>query len=239
MLSLYIAGLKKQTGKTVVAAGLACTMQSLSYATSYFKTIQTGAEFINGKLQSQDILLMNKFDSNIKCASSYVLESALPPLVSAYESDVKKIDIQKISNDYRACIQMTDCHIIEGSNSVSTPVDEKKTEIDLINTLHEPVILVVNPKKSSLDDVILGMNYINQNKTNLLGVIVNDYDKDSSNLEEKYYPHLIKEYTDAKLLGFFPHYENFDNIGADILISDTLNNLNIEDIFGIEIAKLR
>lgn len=43
MQSLYLTGLKKQTGKTVIASGLAGTMQSLSYSTGYFKTIQTGS----------------------------------------------------------------------------------------------------------------------------------------------------------------------------------------------------
>ena len=43
MLNVFISGLERQSGKTIVTAGLAATMQSLSYSTSVYKPIQTGA----------------------------------------------------------------------------------------------------------------------------------------------------------------------------------------------------
>ena len=96
MLSVFIAGLKKQSGKTLVSAGLAGTMQSLSYTTSYYKPIQTGSNLINN-----DEEFISKFDSNIKTYASYRFNSPSSPLFGAYEEGVKKIDKSKIFQDYK------------------------------------------------------------------------------------------------------------------------------------------
>lgn len=233
MLSVYIAGLKKQSGKTLVSAGLAGTMQSLSYATSYYKPIQTGSNLINN-----DEEFIKKFDNNIQTCTSYRFTSPSSPLIGAYEEGVKKIDKTKIIADYKANSQMSECRIVEGSNSISSPIDTKLTEGGIITALDLPVILVLNPVTCKIEDVIAGINYLYSNRIKLLGVIINEYNENSQSIEYKYFPQLVKEYTGANVLGCLPHYDNFEELNAGVLIADTLNNLNIEEIFGLKIAKL-
>lgn len=237
MLNIFISGLAKQTGKTLVSAGLAGTMQSLNYSTSVYKPIQTGAITVDDCLISQDLQAVINIDHNIITHSTYNFKSSLTPLVAAYEGE-SKIDILKIYNDFQQSLQMSECHIVEGSNSIFSPIDERRTEIDIVKTLGIPLILVVNPKKSSLGDVISGINYIKDNKVRFLGIIMNDYDENSENLEEKYFPQLIKEYTSIDTLGFLPHYEDMINLKPDTLIADILNRVDIEKIFNLQIAKL-
>ncbi len=233
MLSVFISGLKRQTGKTIVSAGLAATMQSLSYATSFYKPIRTAMGSA-----SSDLSFINKTDSNIRLGTCYEFESSASPLIGAYKSEVKKVDMAQIIQAYNNCIAMTECHIVEGSNSISTPIDDKFTEVEIIKQLALPLILVINSRKTTLDEVITGANYIYANKVKCLGVILNEYDKNDLSVESKYFPHLIKEYTGLKILGHYPHYEAGGNVPAELLIADTLNNLNIEEIFGLKIAKL-
>lgn len=233
MLSVFISGLKRQTGKTIVSAGIAGTMQSLSYATSFYKPIRTGMETTYG-----DLAFINKIDSNIKLSSCYEFESPHSPLIGAYKSEIKKISLTQIIQTYKNSIPMTECHIVEGSNSISTPIDDKHTEADIVKELGLPVILVINYKQTTLDEVITGVDYIYTNKIKCLGVILNEYDTGDLSVESKYFPHLIKEFTGLKVLGYYPHYENCENIPAEMLIADTLNKLNIEEIFGLKIAKL-
>ena len=233
MLGIFISGLKKQSGKTLVAAGLAGTLQSLSYSTSYYKPVQTGASLINN-----DEEFIKKFDPNIKTYTSYKFNSPSSPLISAYEEGVKKVDKSKIILDYRNNAQLTECRIAEGSNSISSPIDTKLTECGIVSTLGLPVVLVLNPITTKIEDAISGINYIYSSRVHLLGVIINEYNENTQNLEHKYFPQLVKEYTSARILGTLPHYDDFENLNAGVLISDTLNRLNIEDIFGIRIAKL-
>lgn len=237
MLSIFISGLVRQSGKTLLTAGLAGTMQSLCYSTSVYKPIQTGAITLNNNLVSQDLQAVKNIDANIKTSSLYNFQSQLTPLVAAYEGD-SKIDITSIYNGFQTNIQMTECHIVEGSNSIFSPIDERRTEADIVKTLGLPLLLVVNPKISSIGEVISGINFIRSNKVNLLGVVVNDYDENSENLEEKYFPQLIKEYSNVEILGNLPHYEDMRDLTPDTLIADVLNQVDIERIFGLKIAKL-
>ncbi len=234
MRSLFITGLKKQTGKTIIASGLAGTMQSLSYSTGYFKTIQTDSLY---RYESEDVQFVNSIDPNINTYSSYNLPGASSPLVGAYETELKKINMQKIYDDYISFRHISDLNILEGSNSISTPIDEKSTEIDIIKKLNIPLVLVVNAQKSSIDEIISGVSYVKSNKIGIFGMIINEYDIETENIEHKYLPHLIKEYTGGvKILGCFPHLYQ---ITPDNLIAQILNSFNLEEIFGLEISKLR
>lgn len=232
MLSVFLSSLKKQSGKTLVAGGLAGTMQSLSYSTSYYKPIQTGANFLNN-----DTDFIKRIDPNIKTDVSYQFNDSSSPVVGSYMENIK-IDKTTIFSDFKNNIQMTECHVVEGSNSISSAIETKLTEINIVGMLNLPLILVVNPTLNSLDEIITGINYIYSSKVNFLGVIVNEFNQNSENLEHKYYPQLIKEYTDTHVIGCLPHYDDFSNLSADVLISDVLNNLNIEEIFRLKIAKL-
>ena len=48
MLNVFISGLERQSGKTIVTAGLAATMQRVAYTTSDYKPIQTGGTELSG-----------------------------------------------------------------------------------------------------------------------------------------------------------------------------------------------
>lgn len=148
MLKVFISGLERQTGKTIVTAGLAATMQSLSYSTSVYKPIQTNATLLHGFKTSPDLTVIKKFDPNITTDSTYVLRSSAPPFISSYEDNVK-IDLTTIYTEFQASAKMTDCQIVEGSHSISTPIAEHLTEIDIVKTLNLPLILVVDTKKNT------------------------------------------------------------------------------------------
>lgn len=228
MLSVFISSLKKQTGKTIVAAGLAGTMQSLSYGSSYYKPIQTGTPPL-------DENFINRIDPNIKTSTTYAFEGRQSPLISSYYAGIKKLSLEKISNDFQSNIQMSECHIVEGSNGISTPFDEKLTEIDIVKTFNLPLLLVLNPSKDTIDDVISGVNYIFSKGIRFAGVIVNSHNPNAVAVEQKFYPELVTQYTGAKILGCLPYY---NSISAATLIEDTLQKINLEEIFGFKIAKL-
>ncbi len=238
MLNVFISGLEPNTGKTIVTAGLAATMQSLSYSTCVYKPIQTKAEMLNGFKVSPDLALIKRVDSNITTGSTYLLKSSASPFVGAYEDGVK-IDLDTICVEYQGASQLTDCNIVEGANSISTPVAQYMTEIDVVKALRLPLVLVVNPKKTPIDNVIATLNYVQSEKVNLLGIIINQYNEESDVLEEKYFPQILKEYTNVKVLGMLPDYGKISLLSPETLISDILNRVEIESIFGLEIAKLR
>lgn len=237
MLDVFISGLEKQTGKTLVAAGLSATMQSLAYTTSVYKPIQTNANVLNGFKSSPDLLTIKRFDANVNTLSTFMISGSASPFVSSYEDKIN-ISIDTIFNEYRAMSNMTECNIVEGANSIASPIADNMTELDLVRGLRLPLLLVVNPSKTSIDNVIMGLNYVSSNKINLLGVIVNQYNENSENLEEKYFPQILKEYSGVKILGILPDYSDISKLAPETLIADILNKVSLEEIFRVKIAKL-
>lgn len=237
MLKVFISGLERQSGKTIVTAGLAATMQSLSYSTAVYKPIQTNAALLSGFKTSPDLTVIKKFDPNIATDSTYVLKSPAPPFISSYEDNIK-IDINAIYNDFLTADKMSDCLIVEGSNSISAPITERFTEVDMVKALNLPLILVINPKMTSIEKALAGINYVQSNNCRFLGVILNRFDEESENLEEKYYPQILKEFVSVNVLGRIPDYDKISSFAPELLIADILNNVNIEEIFGLKIAKL-
>lgn len=231
MLSVFISGFESQTGKTIVTAGLATTMQSLSYSTNVYKPICMNSESVSW------LEFIKKVDSNISTEVSYVLKSNLSPFVGAYEEGLN-IDVNTIFSTYQACAQIKDCNLIEGTNCISTPVARNMTEIEIVKMLKLPLVMVVNPKKTSIDKVISGLRYIQSERVEFLGVIINCFDENSENLEEKYFAEILKEFTDVKILGYLPDYGDISTLAPETLIADVLNNIDIEKVFGLKIAKL-
>ncbi len=237
MLNVFISGLERQTGKTIVIAGLAATMQSLSYSTNVYKPIQTGADMLSGFKRSPDLMTIKAIDPNISTQSSYIMCGTSSPFVSSYEDKVK-IDINTIFNEFRTYTNMTDCNIIEGSNSISTPIAQYLTEIDIVKSLKIPLVLVINPSKTSIDTVVSGLKYVETSRVKFSGIIINQYDENSKILEQKYFPQIIKEFSGADILGILPDYGDIKALTPETLIADILNRVDIERIFGLKIAKL-
>ena len=83
MLNLYITSNNKGDGKTFVTAGLAATMQSLGYATSVYKPIQTSGKVINGFTQSPDLTFIKAIDPYINTHFSYLYKINAEPLIAS------------------------------------------------------------------------------------------------------------------------------------------------------------
>lgn len=237
MLSVFISGLEKQTGKTLVSAGVAAAMQSLSFPTCVYKPIQTGALMLNGVKSSPDMAFIKRIDPTLAVDSTYILSGGESPFVSSYEDNLK-IDINTICSEYKLLSKPMDCAVVEGANSISSPVAQGITELELVKALELPLVLVINPQKTAVGTVISALKYIKSGGVNLKGVIMNQHNVDSDNLEEKYFPQIINEFSNIKLLGKMPEFKDVSHITPETLISTVINNIDIEEMFGLEIAKL-
>lgn len=83
MLELFVTGAEKNSGKILVTAGLAATMQSLGYSTGVYKPVETSAVIKNGYIQSPDLAFVKFCDPYIKTYFTYLLKSKSSPLLSA------------------------------------------------------------------------------------------------------------------------------------------------------------
>lgn len=237
MLELFITGTEKNSGKTFITAGLAATMQSLGYSTSVYKPVQTGAIEKNGFMQAPDLAYIKYVDPYIKTHFTYMLKNRLIPSVGAADEGIS-IDKDTIIGDYEKIANRFECIITDGTDGLSTPLNKGFTEEDMIKALNLPLLLVVSPAISSINNVIMTINYAEAKEIELRGVILNDCPELTYDMDIKAFPRLIEEYTGAKLLGVVPHIDDLKTINPNDLITNILTGIDIESVFDVKIAKL-
>ncbi len=238
MLELFITSSERNSGKNYVTAGLAATMQSLGYSTGVYKPVECGVAEKNGFIQSVDLSYVKFIDSNVKTYFSYLLKSKGSPVVAAAKEN-SVIDKEIILKDYQNLSDLNDCLITCGSDGLAIPYGKDFLEEDLSKYFNIPLLIVVSPKISSINNIILTINYAEAAGLNLRGVIINDYPSDNSDLNIKLMPGLIEEYSNTKVMGILPECENPKAVNPNDLIENILNGVDLEGIFQIKIAKLQ
>ena len=237
MLELYVSGTEQNSGKTFITAGLAATMQCLGYSTSVYKPVQTNAIEKNGFIQAPDLAYVKFIDPYIKTYFSYLFPQKAVPVLAAGSSGVT-IEREKIIQDYEQIFHESECIITDGSQGLAAPLTGRLLEADLVKSLGVPVLLVVSPEKTTVNNIIMTLNFAKSRDIAVRGVILNEYPDDSADLNIKNLPRLVEEYTDAKVLGILQHIENLKNIRPDDLITNILYGIDVESVFNIKIAKL-
>lgn len=237
MLELYVSGTEQNSGKTFITAGLAATMQCLGYSTSVYKPVQTNAIEKNGFIQAPDLAYVKFVDPYIKTYFSYLFPQNAAPVLSAAASG-GEIKRDKIIQDYEQIFHESECIITDGCQGLAAPLNPELLEADMVKALGLPVLLVVSPEKTSVNNIIMTLNFAKTREIPVRGVILNEYPDNSSDLNIKNLPRLVEEYTDAKVLGILQHIENLKNIRPDDLITNILYGIDVESVFNIKIAKL-
>ena len=238
MLQLFITGVKPNSGKTFVTAGLAATMQSLGYSSAVYLPVQTGAVENGGYIQAPDLVYVKNIDENIKTYCSYLLKSTDLPLFAAAAEEVL-IEKDIIFEDYLSISEKYECFIVNGLSGLSTPLSKNFLEEDLIKMLDIPLLLVASPLDSSFNDILLTINNAQSKNIKLRGIILNDCPFKTGDVNLKNLPRMIEEYADTRVLGIIPHIHDMRKFKPEDLITSILTGVDIESVFDVKIAKLQ
>lgn len=237
MLNIAIVGSDINVGKTFITAGLAATMQSLGYSTCVYKPIQTGAIEKNGFAQSPDLVFVKTIDPYIKTTSSYLLKQPASAVIAA-EAENITIDRTVIKKDFKEIQKSCDCTIIESTGGIMTPLGPNFLVSDMIKDLDIPIAIVTRPDSGIINQTLLTINHAESKGINIRGVIINGIPEKTNDIDLKNTPRLIEEYTNTKILGILKRFPQSDKLDPNILITDILNGIDIENLFDVKIAKL-
>lgn len=237
MLNVFITGTDLNVGKTFITAGLAATMQSLSYSTCVYKPIQSGCFGQNGFMQSPDLVYVKTIDPYIRTYSSYLLREPVIPIIAAENENVI-IDRMVIKKDYDTIAQEYDCIITEGTGGLMTPVAPYCFMSDIAKALNIPLIIVIKPDAGTVNQTLLTINHAISKGLKVRGVIINNFPDEVNDFDVKIAPRLIEEYSDAKVLGIVKNFPNIRSVNPNDLITTILNGVDIESVFDVKIAKL-
>lgn len=237
MLNIFITGTDSNVGKTFVTAGLAATMQSLGYSTCVYKPVQTGAVEKSGFAQAPDLVFVKTIDPYIKTHCSYFLKEQSLPVISAENENVF-IDGNFIKKESQNVLKDVDCMIAEGTGGMMTPLAQNFLVSDMARVLDLPVIVVINPEISTVNQTLLTINHAVSKGLTVRGVIINKFPEMVDSIDIKATPRLIEEYTDAKVLGVIKDFHDVKKINPSDFITNILNGVDIESVFDVKISKL-
>jgi dethiobiotin synthetase len=237
MLNIFVTGTGSNVGKTFISAGIAATMQSLGYSTCVYKPVQAGVPKKDGFAQSRDLVFVKNVDPYIKVHSTYLLKEQAPPAIAA-ENEKILIDKNFIKQDYELTSKDCDCMITEGTGGIMTPLAPDFLNSDMIKILDVPAVIIVKPEAGMINQALLTINHAVLKGIKVRGVIINNFFESVNDTELKSAPRLIEEYSDAKILGIVKSFKHPDRVSPSDLITTILNGIDIESVFGVNIAKL-
>ena len=173
-MNIYITSLNKNSGKTVVSAGISAVMQSLGYKACVYKPIQTGAIDKGKYLISPDLTFVKMLDPYITTHSTYMMVNKAVPEVSADIENIA-ININNIKKDYKSLLKNAETLVTEAPCSLMSPIGNNLFAYNIPMTLNIPTIMVVAPNSDTIGQYIAEINAAKAIGIDISGVIINKY----------------------------------------------------------------
>ncbi len=231
-MNIFIMPAGKNTGKTVITAGLAALMQSLGYFSGVFKPVQTGAIEKNGFLISKDTAFITQTDPYIKIESPYIFkEKGIPEEVAKNAGD--PILLETLLKSYVKLSQNCDVIFVDFDGNFLTPISEEINVAELIKSLSASVVIVTDV--NSFEETAMIAECAKNRHIEVKGIIINNY-PEKPDKYAKLYPVFLAENLQLPILGIV---KKIKSTTASGLIDTILSSVNLEGVFGMEIPKLR
>ena len=141
---------------------------------------------------SQDNLLNEDVQTLLDCQPSiddhhkinfYSLKKAVSPHIGAEEEGVQ-IDFDFIKQRISALENEYDRVLIEGVGGILSPVDQSRTNLDLIKHLDIPVILIIGLKLGCINDALLTQHTLQSSDIKIVGWIGNQIDPEMEEVDK-------------------------------------------------------
>ena len=156
-MSVIIAGIHTGIGKTICSAVIC---QAAGY--DYWKPVQAGA------LEDSDSIIVNKLVTNPLCSihpEAYLLQIAASP---HYAAGIENIEIKRESIVLPASSNNI---VVETAGGIMSPLAKNFLNIDLIQHLKLPVVLVAANYLGSINHTLLSFYALQKSNVETLGIV--------------------------------------------------------------------
>ena len=199
-MSIIIAGIHTNIGKTICAATIC---QALGY--DYWKPVQAG------DLENSDSVFIKRCVTNPRCTvhpETYRLTIAASPHFSAAEDGVtiskEKISLPQSSNNI----------VVETAGGIMSPLAANFLNIDLVQQLNLPVIVVSNNYLGSINHTLLTIDALQKRNIFIRGIV---FSGNKLHATEDF----ILQYTKLPLLFSIPYFTAINAAAIDNFVQQT------------------
>ncbi|MDD2582389.1 MAG: dethiobiotin synthase [Desulfuromonadaceae bacterium] len=209
---IFVTGTDTGVGKTIVAATLARLLRMNGVRVGVMKPVTSGCREENGKLLSDDALLLCQA-AGIPYSEDvvpYRLRDPLAPAEAAKTEGVR-IDFSHIKEVYQRLAASYDYVIVEGAGGLMVPLSGGLLIADLAREIGLPLLVVARPGLGTINHTVLTCFAAQQMGLDVAGVIVNGM-PDNPGPAEKSAPHHIGSLCGAPVLGIWPQRNEADEM---------------------------
>lgn len=194
-------------GKTFVAVGIIKALKNKGINVCPMKPAESGCRLKQGTLVPGDTMKLikaAKVHEPLSNINQYRLRSPLAPSVAA---DIEGITISKnkifsafhrLNNNYAITM-------VEGAGGIMSPLCKKYLFINLVQDLALPLIIVSRSGLGTINHTLLTIETAENRGLDILGVVINNSKKRSSDPSEKSNPELIENLGNVPVLGIVPY----------------------------------
>ena len=167
MEGIFITGTDTGVGKTLVSAGLLTLLQGSSFKAAYWKPIQTGT-IVGTDLDEVKRLTQLPGDSYFD--SLYAFADPISPHLAAskWGKDINVAEIVTKAQEYTQHKFL----LVEGAGGLLVPINETELQVDIIQKLGLPVLVVAEDRVGGINHALLTLRVAEQAGIKIMGIIL-------------------------------------------------------------------
>ncbi len=182
--SIFITATGTDVGKTYISALLVKKMREFGLNCGYYKPALSGAiRNEDGTLLPGDcdfVLKTALINKNPLDCVTYCFEEAVSPHLAALRLGIK-ISVDEIKTDFEKHNKEYDFLVVEGAGGITCPFNMDNQILllpDVVKALETDILLVADGGLGTINSILLTAEYAKIQGLNILGIILNNYDKD-------------------------------------------------------------
>lgn len=200
---IFVTGTDTGVGKTIVSASLAKLLKMRGCNVGVMKPVTTGCEMVDGKLVSEDAMLLARAASvaySDELAPYRFTEPAAPS--DAARKEKISIDCSMLVEKYQTLASRHDFMIVEGAGGLMVPLVGGILIADLAKMMELPLLVVARGSLGTINHTLLTCFAASQMELEVKGVIINRFSQ-TPTFAEKHSPHSIGSLAGAPILGIW------------------------------------
>lgn len=185
MRGWFITGTDTDSGKTLVASGLAHRLRTVGQRVAVMKPVASGCDETADGLRNDDALALMAASATGQAyedVNPYAFAPAIAPHIAAEQAGVT-IDVGLLTERARRMAAAADVLLVEGAGGWRVPLGDELDMAGLAQRLQLPVILVVGMRLGCINHALLTVEAIEHDGCHLAGWVANTVDPDMAEWE--------------------------------------------------------
>lgn len=207
---LFITGTGTEVGKTVVTAGILRYLRGQGVDAMPMKPVQTGAVASEEGWRAPD-LDFHFLSAGIRVSrkqygvfAPYCYGPACSPHLAGRERG-EYPDIARISASVQGLVMKYEALLIEGAGGIMVPLDESRTNLDLMKALGCPVLLVAHAGLGTINHTLLSLGALRGAGLEVVGVVFNEVTPVGEDYIKADNPDAVSRFGAVEVLGRIPY----------------------------------